>query len=85
MKPPENSIILCVDEKSQIQVLERSQTVDYLPHGTTTLFAALDVLTGNVIGECKERHTSEDYISFLKKVDSECDKKKELHIVSGNL
>ena len=61
------------------------QTVDYLRHGTTTLFAALDVLTGNVIGECKERHTSEDYISFLKKVDSECDKKKELHIVSDNL
>jgi transposase len=98
LKPPKNSIVLCVDEKSQIQALERSQpilpiirnvperqSVDYLRHGTTTLFAALDVLSGNVIGECKERHTSQDYISFLKKIDKVCPKKKVLHIVTDNL
>jgi len=98
MNPPKNSIILCVDEKSQIQALERSQpvlpiirnvperqTVDYLRHGTTTLFAALDLLTGNVIGECRERHTSDDYICFLKKIDKACAKKKVLHIVTDNL
>jgi transposase len=98
IKPPENAIILCVDEKTQIQALERSrpvlpvtrnmperQTADYLRHGTTTLFAALDVLSGNVIGECKERHTSEDYIRFLKKVDRVCDKEKVLHIITDNL
>ena len=72
LKPPENAIVWCIDEKSQIQVPQRSQpilpmirnvperqTVDYIRHGTTTLFAALDVLSGNVIGECKERHTAE--------------------------
>ena len=98
MNPPKNSIILCVDEKNQIQALERSQpvlpiirnvperqTVDYLRHGTTTLFAALDLLTGNVIGECRERHTSDDYICFLKKIDKACAKKKVLHIVTDNL
>jgi len=98
LKPPKNAIILCIDEKSQIQALERSQpilpimqnvperqTVDYLRHGTTTLFAALDVLSGNVIGECKARHTAEDYIRFLKKVDKVCDKEKVLHIVADNL
>jgi hypothetical protein len=82
MDAPENAIILCVDEKSQIQALERTQpilpilpgvperqTVDYYRHGTTTLFAALDLLTGNVIGECKATHKAEDYIEFLKEVD----------------
>jgi len=98
LKPPKNAIILCVDEKSQIQALERSQpilpmirnvperqTVDYFRHGTTTLFAALNYLTGNVIGECRDRHTSDDYISFLKKLDKECPKRKVLHIVTDNL
>ena len=82
LNPPENSIFLCVDEKSQIQALERSQPIlpilpgvperqthDYYRHGTTTLFAALNVLSGKVIGECKEQHTAADYIAFLKKVD----------------
>jgi transposase len=98
LKPPKNAIVLCIDEKSQIQALERSQpilpiiqnvperqTVDYLRHGTTTLFAALDVLSGNVIGECKDRHTAEDYIGFLRKVDGSCAKRKVLHIVADNL
>jgi len=98
LKPPKNAIVWCIDEKTQIQALERSQpilpiirnvperqTVDYLRHGTTTLFAALDVLSGNVIGECKERHTAEDFIKFLRKVDKVSDKKKVLHIVMDNL
>ena len=98
LNPPENAIILCVDEKSQIQALERSQpilpiirnvperqSVDYLRHGTTTLFAALDVLSGKVIGECNATHRSEDYIRFLKKVDKACKKNKVLHIVADNL
>jgi len=98
LNPPENAIILCVDEKSQIQALERSQpvlplirnvperqTVDYLRHGTTTLFAALDVLNGKVIGDCKDRHTANDFIQFLKKVNKACAPKKVLHIVADNL
>jgi transposase len=98
LNPPENAIVLCIDEKSQIQALERNQpilpiirnvperqSVDYLRHGTTTLFAALDVLSGNVIGECGDRHTAEDYIRFLKKVDKVCAKGKELHIIADNL
>jgi transposase len=97
MNPPENAIILCVDEKSQIQALERTQpilpmlpgvperqTVDYYRHGTTTLFAALDVLTGNVIGECKATHKADDYIEFLKEVDKQCKKGKVLHIIADN-
>ena len=98
LKPPQNAIILCVDEKTQIQALERSQpilpiirnvperqSVDYIRHGTTTLFAALDVLSGNVIGECKATHSSEDFVLFLKKVDKACAKGKVLHIVADNL
>jgi transposase len=98
LNPPENAIILCVDEKSQIQALERSQpvlpiirnvperqSVDYLRHGTTTLFAALDVLNGTVIGDCNGTHTAEDFIRFLKKVDKACTPKKVLHIVADNL
>jgi transposase len=97
MNPPENAIVLCVDEKSQIQALERTQpilpllpgvperqTVDYERHGTTTLFAALDVLTGNVIGECKATHKAEDYIEFLKRVDKGSEKGKVLHIIADN-
>jgi transposase len=98
LKPPKNAIVLCVDEKSQIQALDRAQPIlpmirnvperqsfDYMRHGTTTLFAALDYLNGNVIGECSEKHTSEDFIRFLKKLDKVCDKGKVLHIVMDNL
>jgi len=98
LKPPKNAIIWCVDEKTQIQALERSRPVlpiirnvperrsaDYERHGTTTLFAALNYLSGNVIGECKDRHTSRDYIDFLKKIDNACAKNKVLHIVTDNL
>jgi transposase len=98
MNPPENAIILCVDEKSQIQALERTQpilpmlrnvperqTIDYERHGTTTLFAALDVLSGNVIGECRDTHTAKDYIQFLKKVERNTSGDKVLHIVADNV
>jgi hypothetical protein len=97
MNSPDNAIILCVDEKSQIQALERTQpllplreniparqTADYERHGTTTLFAALNVLTGEVIGSCKDHHTSADYIAFLKEVDKQCEAGKELHIIGDN-
>ena len=98
IKPPENAIILCVDEKSQIQALERSQPIlpiirnvperqsaDYMRHGTTTLFAALDVLNGKVIGDCNDTHSSKDFIQFLKKINKSCSPKKILHIVVDNL
>jgi transposase len=97
LDPPKNSIILCVDEKSQIQALERSQPIlpilpgvperqthDYYRHGTTTLFAALNVASGKVISECRDRHRTADYISFLKLVDKKCPKGKILHIVADN-
>jgi transposase len=97
MNPPENAIVLCVDEKSQIQALERTapllpllphvperQTVDYERHGTTTLFAALNMLTGNVIGECEDHHTAKEYIAFLKKLDRRCEKGKVPHIIVDN-
>ena len=98
IKPPKNAIVLCVDEKTQIQALERAQPIlpllrnvperqsaDYIRHGTTTLFAALDVLSGNVIGDCRATHNSQDYIRFLKKLDKTCEKRKVLHIVTDNL
>jgi len=97
LNPPENAIILCVDEKSQIQALERTQPIlplrpgvperqthDYHRHGTTTLFAALNVVSGKVIGECRDKHTAADYIAFLKKIDKSCPKGKILHIVADN-
>ncbi len=97
LNPPENSVILCVDEKSQIQALERSQPIlpllpgvlerqthDYYRHGTTTLFAALNVLSGKVIGDCKEQHKAADYISFLKMVSRKSPKGKTLHIIADN-
>jgi transposase len=98
LKPPENAIVWCVDEKTQIQALERTQPVlpiirnvperqsaDYERQGTTTLFAALDYLSGKVIGECKSNHTSEDYINFLKSIDKACPLDKTLHIITDNL
>jgi transposase len=103
LNPPNNAVILCVDEKTQIhrtkvRALERMrpilpitrnvperQSIDYKRHGTTTLFAALDVLGGNVIGECMKTPTSKDCIQFLKKVDRSCPGGKALHIVADNL
>ena len=97
LDPPENSIVLCVDEKTQIQALERTQPIlpmrpgiperqthDYERHGTTTLFAALNVASGKVIGKCKRSHKSEDYVEFLKVLDRNAPKKKVLHIIADN-
>jgi transposase len=95
--PPEKALVLCVDEKSQIQALERTQpglpmkkgragtmTHDYKRHGTTTLFAALNVLTGEVIGQCLPRHRHDEFLVFLKKVDKETPAGLDLHLVVDN-
>jgi transposase len=97
LNPPENSIVFCVDEKTQIQVLERTQPIlplrpgiperqthDYERHGTTTLFAALNVASGKVIGKCKRSHRAEDYADFLKVLARKAPKKKALHIIADN-
>ncbi|MDZ7344967.1 MAG: IS630 family transposase [candidate division KSB1 bacterium] len=97
LNPPKKSIVFCVDEKSQIQALQRSQpnlpmrpgsperqTHDYYRHGTTTLFAALDVVSGKVLGQCKERHRASDFIDFLKYIDANTPRKMDLHIISDN-
>jgi transposase len=97
MNLSDNAIILCVDGKSRIQALERTrpllplreniparQRSDYERHGTTTLFAALNVLTGEVTGECRDRHRTGDYIEFLKTVDKKCAAGKVLHIIADN-
>ena len=97
LSPPENAVVFCVDEKSSIQALDRTQpglpmkkgqagtmTHDYKRHGTSTLFAALNVCTGEVIGECKKKHRHQEFLSFLKKVESQTPKDKELHIIVDN-
>ena len=97
MNPPDKAIVLSVDEKSQIQALDRTQpglpikkgragtmTHDYKRHGTTTLFAALDVKTGEVIGECLPRHRAKEFIRFLKKIDRVVAKHLDLHLVVDN-
>jgi transposase len=96
MKPPENAIVLCVDEKSQIQALARTQKVlpmqplhaeqrthDYARHGTTTLFAALEIATGKVTGLCKDRHRHQEFLAFLKHV-ARAYPDRELHLVMDN-
>lgn len=97
MSPPEHALVLCCDEKSQVQALDRTQpglpmkkgragtmTHDYKRNGTTTLFAALNVLDGQVIGQCQQRHTHAEWLKFLKKIDRETPKDKTLHLVADN-
>ena len=85
MSPPDRAIVLCVDEKSQIQALGREQpvlpmapgvaerrTYTYVRNGTTSLFAALDIVTGAVIGHCYKRHRATEFLDFLKRIDAEC-------------
>ena len=97
LNPPDNAVVFCVDEKSSIQALDRTQpglplkkgraetmTHDYKRHGTSTLFAALDVLTGEVIGECKQRHRHQEFLGFLKTVNRQTPKGKELHVIVDN-
>lgn len=97
LDPPEKAIVLCMDEKSQIQALDRTQpslpmkpgragtlTHDYKRNGTTTLFAALDVLTGKVIGQCLSRHRHEEFLAFLKTIDREVPHGLQIHLILDN-
>lgn len=94
--PPEGALVLCVDEKTQVQALDRTQpllpmrpglparqTHDYKRHGTTSLFAALDVATGNVVGRCKKRHRHQEFLSFLRLLDRHYPV-KDIHLVLDN-
>jgi putative transposase len=97
LSPPENALVLCVDEKSQCQALERTQpmlpmgfgyvegvTHDYKRHGTTTLFAALDVLTGTVLASCKPRHRHQEFLSFLREIDKAVPPELDIHCIADN-
>jgi putative transposase len=97
LNPPDNALVLCVDEKSQIQALDRTQpllpmglgylegvTHDYIRHGTTTLFAALDIATGKVIGQCKQRHRHQEFLQFLRHIDANVPKSLDIHLVIDN-
>lgn len=97
LNPPEHALVLCVDEKSQVQALDRTrpllplrpgvperQTHDYIRHGTTSLFAALEVATGKVIGRCQHRHRSQEFLKFLEEVDRQLAVGPEVHIVMDN-
>ena len=97
LNPPDRALVLCVDEKSQIQALDRTQPIlpmmpgvperrthDYSRHGTTTLFAALNIATGKVIGELHRRHRSQEFLQFLRTIDEAVPKKLEVHLVMDN-
>ena len=97
VNPPDRAVVLCVDEKSQIQALDRTQpglplkkgrcgtfTHDYVRHGTTTLFAALDILTGKVFGECFPRHRHQEFLKFLRSLDAEFPQDLDLHLILDN-
>ena len=97
LDPPRRAMVLCVDEKSQIQALDRTQpmlplapgmperrTHDYVRHGTTTLFAALDVATGRVIGETHRRHRSSEFLKFLRTIEANVPAELDIHLVMDN-
>ena len=97
MNPPEHAVVLCCDEKSQIQALDRTQpglplkkgraatmTHDYKRNGTTTLFAALNTLDGSVISRCAPRHRHTEWLSFLRQIERESPKDKSLHLICDN-
>ena len=97
LNPPEQAIVLCVDEKSQIQALDRTQaslpikkgragtmTHDYKRNGTTTLFAALSMLDGSVVGQCLPRHRHQEFLKFLRTLDREFPRELELHLIVDN-
>jgi putative transposase len=97
LNPPEHAMVLCVDEKSQTQALERTQpllplglgyvegvTHGYIRHGTTTLFAALDVATGQVLAQCKPRHRHQEFLGFLKHIDANVPPDLDVHLVVDN-
>jgi transposase len=97
LNPPEKAMVLCVDEKSQIQALDRTQpglplkkgrcgtmTHDYKRNGTTTLFAALSLLDGKVIGQCHSRHRHQEFLKFLRQLEREFPGDRELHLILDN-
>ena len=97
LNPPEHALVLCADEKSQIQALDRTQrplplkrgraktaTHDYRRHGTTTLFAAIELITGNVVGQCMPRHRHQEWLKFLQRVDEEMPADLDLHLIVDN-
>jgi len=97
LSPPTHALVLCVDEKSQIQALDREQPVlpmmpgmperrthSYVRHGTTSLFAALDIATGSVIGKCYKRHRAVEFLDFLKQIDASVPADLDVHIVMDN-
>jgi hypothetical protein len=92
--PPDRAIVLSMDEKSQVQALDRTrpllplrpgiparQTHDYIRHGTTSLFAALDVATGKVIGQCHRRHRHQEFLKFLERVDAQLPPDRDVHVI----
>ncbi len=97
MSPPNRAIVLCVDEKSRIQALDREQPVlpmapglaerrthTYVRNGATSLFAALDIATGAVIGKCCKRHRATEFLDFLKELDRRMPKRRDVHVVMDN-
>jgi transposase len=97
LAPPTKALVLCVDEKSQIQALDRTQPIlplapgiperrthDYMRHGTTTLFAALDIASGEVIGELHRRHRSSEFLQFLRTIDASVPAALDVHLVMDN-
>ena len=97
LNPPDNAVVLCLDEKSSVQALDRTQpslpmkkgragtmTHDYKRHGTTTLFAALDVLTGVVVGQCLPRHRHDEFLKFLKTIDRQTPNGLDVHLILDN-
>jgi transposase len=98
MNPPHNAVVFAVDEKSQIQALQRAQpilpmdigqperrTPNYVRHGTLDLFAALNVATGEVIARCKPQHRAQDFVAFLRDIDARVDAERDVHVVLDNL
>ena len=97
LNPPDNAVVLCMDEKSQVQALDRTQpslpmkpgragtmTHDYKRHGTTTLFAALNVLTGMILGSCMPRHRHQEFLAFLKLINRKVGRGKTIHLILDN-
>jgi len=97
LNPPDHAVVLCLDEKSQVQALDRTrpllplrpgvpehQTHDYIRHGTTSLFAALEVATGKIIGKCQRRHRSQEFLKFLEEVDRQLPACAAVHLVLDN-
>ena len=98
LNPPESAVVLCVDEKSQVQALNRMQpalpmmsgrpelqTHTYVRNGTTALFAALDIATGRVIGQCRRRHRATEFLKFLQQIDASVPSDLEVHVILDNL